>query len=136
MKGFPAAAHEALRDTQLRHNLGVATSTIRDRRARAVAELPDWEELRDAGAALKRRVLRNLDGYLLEFEAAVERAGGHVHWARDARRGGRASSPSIVRGDRRARGRQGQVADDGRDRAERGARGARASTSSRPTSPS
>ena len=83
MKGFPAAARDALQNTQLRHNLGPATSTIRDRRARAVAEVPDWEELREAGAALKRRVLRNLDGYLLEFEAAVERAGGHVHWARD-----------------------------------------------------
>jgi L-lactate dehydrogenase complex protein LldF len=82
--GFPAAAREALRDTQLRHNLGVATTTIRDRRAQAVAELPDWEELRDAGAALKRRVLRHLDEYLLQFEAAVEGAGGRVHWARDA----------------------------------------------------
>ena len=89
MKGFPAAAHDALQNTQLRHNLGIATSTIRDRRARAVAELPDWEELRDAGEALKRRVLRNLDGYLLEFEAAVERAGGRVHWARDGAEAGR-----------------------------------------------
>ena len=86
--GFPAAAHEALQDTQLRHNLGVATSTIRERRARAVAELPDWEELREAGAALKRRVLHDLDGYLLEFEAAVERAGGHVHWSRDGTEAG------------------------------------------------
>jgi len=87
--GFPAAARDALQDTQLRHNLGVATSTIRQRRARAVAELPDWEELRDAGAALKRRVLRDLDGYLLQFEAAVELAGGHVHWARDGAEAGR-----------------------------------------------
>ncbi|HEU5213601.1 MAG TPA: LutB/LldF family L-lactate oxidation iron-sulfur protein [Gaiellaceae bacterium] len=86
--GFPAAAREALQDTQLRHNLGVATRTIRERRARAVAELPDWEELREAGAALKRRVLRDLDGYLLEFEAAVESAGGHVHWARDGTEAG------------------------------------------------
>jgi L-lactate dehydrogenase complex protein LldF len=91
--GFPAAAREALRDTQLRHNLGVATATIRDKRAQAVAELPDWEELRDAGAALKRRVLRHLDEYLLQFEAAVEGAGGRAHWARDA-----AEAGSIVAG--------------------------------------
>jgi L-lactate dehydrogenase complex protein LldF len=97
VKGFPAAARDALKDTQLRHNLGLATSTIRDRRARAVAELPDWEELREAGAALKRRVLRNLDGYLLEFEAAVERAGGRVHWARDAAEAGRVVT-ELVRG--------------------------------------
>jgi L-lactate dehydrogenase complex protein LldF len=82
--GFPAAAREALRDTQLRRNLGVATRTIRDKRASVVAERPDWEELREAGSSLKRRVLRHLDRYLVQFEEAVERAGGQVHWARDA----------------------------------------------------
>jgi L-lactate dehydrogenase complex protein LldF len=48
-----------------------------------VEELPDWEELRDAGRAIKTDVLARLDEYLLEFEAAVRAAGGHVHWARD-----------------------------------------------------
>ena len=66
-----------------------ATSTTRrrrsaDKRARVVAELPDWEELREAGAALKDDVLGRLDEYLLEFEQRVQRRGGHVHWARDA----------------------------------------------------
>jgi L-lactate dehydrogenase complex protein LldF len=81
---FPEAARRALADTQLRHNLGHATRTIRAKRAEAVAELPDWEELREAGRALKERVIRHLDGYLLELEASVQRAGGVVHWARDA----------------------------------------------------
>ncbi len=81
---FPEAARVALADTQLRHNLGHATHTIRTKRAAAVAELPDWEQLREAGRALKERVLRHLDEYLLELEAAVQRAGGVVHWARDA----------------------------------------------------
>jgi L-lactate dehydrogenase complex protein LldF len=87
--GFPAAARDALRDTQLRHNLGVATRTIRDKRAQVVAERPDWEELREAGRALKQRVLRHLDEYLIQFERAVEAAGGSVHWARDADEAGR-----------------------------------------------
>ena len=82
--GFPAAAAVALRDTQLRRNLAVATATVRERRARAINERSDWEALRDAGEAIKRRVLRHLDRFLVEFEEAVERAGGHVHWARDA----------------------------------------------------
>jgi L-lactate dehydrogenase complex protein LldF len=82
--GFPAAAAVALRDSQLRHNLGNATKTIREKRAVAVGELADWQELREAGRALKERVLRHLDDYLVELEASVERAGGHVHWARDA----------------------------------------------------
>jgi len=81
---FPQAARAALADTQLRHNLGHATRTIRARRAEAVAELADWEELREAGRALKERIVRHLDEYLLELEASVQRAGGVVHWARDA----------------------------------------------------
>ena len=83
-KGFSAGAHEALRNTQLRRNLHVATTTIRGKRAAVTAERPDWEELRAAGEALKRRVLRHLDHYLLRFESAVTQAGGVVHWARDA----------------------------------------------------
>ena len=43
---FPDAARTALRDSQLRHNLARATATIRDKRDRVVAELPDWEQLR------------------------------------------------------------------------------------------
>jgi L-lactate dehydrogenase complex protein LldF len=86
--GFPAAAHIALQDDQLRRNLRNATATIRLKRAAVVGERADWEELRDAGQALKRRVVRHLDHYLLEFEAAVGRAGGTVHWARDASEAG------------------------------------------------
>jgi L-lactate dehydrogenase complex protein LldF len=81
---FPDAAHDALRDTQLRVNLTNATHTIRAKRAAAVAELPDWERLREAGQAIKERTLRHLDGYLEELEHAVQQRGGTVHWARDA----------------------------------------------------
>ena len=55
---FEASARESLRDSQLRRNLGKATQTIRRKRAVAVEEMPDWEELREAGRALKERVLR------------------------------------------------------------------------------
>src|SRR5207253_2226886 len=48
-----------------------------------VAEVPDWEALRDAGAEIKERALRHLDVHLEGLEAAVQRAGGTVHWARD-----------------------------------------------------
>jgi L-lactate dehydrogenase complex protein LldF len=80
---FPVAARVALADSQLRHNLAHATRSIRDKRAAVVAELPDWEPLREAGRELKERVMRHLDEYLLELEAAVTAAGGTVHWARD-----------------------------------------------------
>ncbi len=84
MTSFPEAARVELGNVQLRTNLRNATDTIRAKRANVVAELPDWEELREAGKAIKTDVLDNLQEYLLEFEAAVVAAGGQVHWARDA----------------------------------------------------
>jgi L-lactate dehydrogenase complex protein LldF len=84
LESFPVAARRELANVQLRSNLRNATGTIRDKRARVVAEVPDWEELRDAGRAIKADVLARLDELLEEFERNVEAAGGHVHWARDA----------------------------------------------------
>jgi L-lactate dehydrogenase complex protein LldF len=81
---FPVAARRALADTQLRRNLGKATTTIRAKRAAVVAELPDWEELREAGRAIKAHTMRHLDHYLTELESRVTARGGTVHWARDA----------------------------------------------------
>jgi L-lactate dehydrogenase complex protein LldF len=81
---FPVAAHRELANAQLRENLRNATDTIRAKRERVVAEMPDWEELREAGRAIKADMLAHLDEYLVQFEAAVVAAGGHVHWARDA----------------------------------------------------
>jgi L-lactate dehydrogenase complex protein LldF len=80
---FPAAAAAALRDTQLRHNLGVATHSIRARRRELVAEVEDWEDLRERGRRIKDEALAHLDAYLEQLEASVTEAGGVVHWARD-----------------------------------------------------
>jgi L-lactate dehydrogenase complex protein LldF len=81
---FPEAAHDALVNPQLRANLGKATATIRAKRAGVVAELPDWAELRAAGAAIKADVLAHLDTYLVQFEQRLLESGAQVHWARDA----------------------------------------------------
>ncbi|TMM40984.1 MAG: lactate utilization protein [Actinobacteria bacterium] len=84
MPPFPEAAKEALANTQQRANLAKATATIRDKRARAVAEMPDWEHLRLAGAAVKDTVLTRLPELLEQLEERVTAAGGVVHWAADA----------------------------------------------------
>jgi L-lactate dehydrogenase complex protein LldF len=81
---FPVAARRTLADTQLRRNLGKATTTIRAKRAQVVAELRDWEELREAGRQLKVHTMAHLPDYLVQFESAVTARGGVVHWARDA----------------------------------------------------
>ncbi|HEV2874843.1 MAG TPA: LUD domain-containing protein [Thermoleophilaceae bacterium] len=80
---FPKAAGVALRDSQLRRNLSKATSTIRAKREGVVGEVPDWQELRRAGRAIKDTSLFALDRHLCELEAAVVAAGGVVHWASD-----------------------------------------------------
>jgi len=81
---FPAAARRALADSQLRRNLAKATSTIRAKRAAVVAELPDWEDLRAAGQAIRTHAMTHLDHYLVQLEEQVTSRGGVVHWARDA----------------------------------------------------
>ncbi|UQN08384.1 lactate utilization protein B [Deinococcus sp. QL22] len=81
---FPDAARETLQDAQMRRNLRHATTTIREKRLQAVAELPYWEDLRTQGAAIKDVVLDNLAEHLLTLEASVKRLGGHVHWAQNA----------------------------------------------------
>ena len=84
MPAFPEAARSALADTQQRHNLQHATHTIRDKRAGVVAELPNWEALRVAGADAKDEALTHLADYLEELERTLTANGATVHWARDA----------------------------------------------------
>src|SRR4051794_33202168 len=83
-QSFPDAARTALRDGQLRANLGHATTTIRNKRALVVGEVPDWEQLRAAGKAIKQSTMARLDEHLEELERQVTARGGTVHWARDA----------------------------------------------------
>ena len=81
---FPAAAKELLENSQTRKNVQHATNVIQAKRNKVVAELPDWEDLREAGAQVRAHTLRYLDYYLTQFEENCTRAGGHVHWASDA----------------------------------------------------
>jgi L-lactate dehydrogenase complex protein LldF len=81
---FPTAARILLEDSQLRKNVKHATRVISDRRLNVVGELADWQQLRDAGSRIREHVLRNLGAYLVQFEGALTRAGGTVHWAVDA----------------------------------------------------
>ncbi|MBB3042491.1 LutB/LldF family L-lactate oxidation iron-sulfur protein [Nocardioides soli] len=87
MPAFPAAAHAALGNAQLRHNLAHATGTIRAKRQRLVDELDascSWEELRLAGAGVKESALVDLGTHLERLEETLTANGATVHWARDA----------------------------------------------------
>ncbi len=96
-KPYPAAARVALNDPQLRRNLGKATTAIREKRLRVVAELPDWQALRDAGAAIKTDAMNRLPELLEQLEVSVTKAGGQVHWARDAREANQIVSSIVLR---------------------------------------
>jgi L-lactate dehydrogenase complex protein LldF len=81
---FPILAHDILQDQQTRRNVRHATDVIRNKRALRVDEMPDWQDLRTAGHAIKTHTLLHLPHYLEMFERNCIAAGGQVHWARDA----------------------------------------------------
>ena len=82
--GFRAHVDVALAKSAQRAALRRATDTIGERRAKAVAALPGWEDLRERASAIKADVLAHLDRYLEQFAERAEAAGAQVHWALDA----------------------------------------------------
>jgi L-lactate dehydrogenase complex protein LldF len=81
---FPANARAELGNPTLQRALGMARTGFPARRAQAVARLPEFEALREEGRAIKDHTLAHLDFYLELYERNVEKAGGRVHWARNA----------------------------------------------------
>ena len=61
-----------------------ATSRFVNGRAARVAELPQWEQLRQSGSDIRQHTIENMDVYLTRLEEKVTAAGGHVHWAATA----------------------------------------------------
>jgi L-lactate dehydrogenase complex protein LldF len=61
-----------------------ATGRFLHNREARVAELPEWEELRQAASDIRLHTLTHLDTYLERFEDRLAAAGGQVHWATDA----------------------------------------------------
>ncbi|HXJ92473.1 MAG TPA: LutB/LldF family L-lactate oxidation iron-sulfur protein [Terriglobia bacterium] len=63
------------------------SSTLRlyDHRLNAIGQVPGFERLRERARALKREVITHLDYYVDQFATNLERQGGEVHWAADAK---------------------------------------------------
>jgi len=74
-----------LGDARLAEAYRSSTLRLYDHRLQAIAAVPGFEALRERARALKREVITHLDHYLDEFAGNVERQGGKVHWAADAR---------------------------------------------------
>lgn len=54
---------------------------IREKRDIASKAIPEWEDLREAASQIKSNVISNLHGYLVQFEANLQKNGIVVHWA-------------------------------------------------------
>ena len=79
-----ATSRPALDDDRLRGLLRAVTTRLMEKRSAAIADVPEWERLRDRARAIKRDALGSLGRHLVEFEYHVTASGGTVHWAADA----------------------------------------------------
>ena len=92
----PKPHASSLRTPQLRANLREGDRHHSQQSARRSSKSSPTGRRSGTPAARSRRMWSpNLDRYLLQFEAAVQGAGGHVHWARDAN-----EANAVVAGDR------------------------------------
>jgi L-lactate dehydrogenase complex protein LldF len=88
-ESFPANADAAMANAGLQRALARSKPQFAAKRQKAVDNLPEFEALRETAKNIKNHAIANLDYYLETYAAAVEAAGGHVHWcstAEDARR--------------------------------------------------
>ena len=81
---FKQTASAKLNDAVLQTALKKSKGKFVDGRALGVAQIDNWEDIRTYAAALRDRVIDNLDAYLIEFERNAIRRGAEVHWAETA----------------------------------------------------
>jgi len=81
---FKANARRALDDAHLQKALGHIRAGFIDKRAKAVAALPEFAALSLAARDIKDHTLAHLDLYLEAYEEKVREAGGEVHYAETA----------------------------------------------------
>ncbi len=78
---FKSRAHEKLSDRNLQNALNKLQGNFVRGRAQRVAEMNNFEAIRDAAAGIRERTLAELDAYLEEFERNAKARGAEVHWA-------------------------------------------------------
>ena len=78
---FKDNAKEALANPRIQKAMQSTGPGFVGKRAAARANVPEFDDIRDAARELKNHTLAHLDLYLEEYEAKVAESGGHVHWA-------------------------------------------------------
>ena len=74
----------AVHDRELREALDRALGLTREKRAEALAELPDPAKARRIASEIRRHTVDNLGHYLTRLDEVLTAGGVQVHWARDA----------------------------------------------------
>jgi len=80
---FHSLSAKAAGDERLKNAVSSNTQRQYDGRQQGMTELPDPDGLRSLAGDIKQHALDNLDYYLEQLQASVERNGGQVHFARD-----------------------------------------------------
>lgn len=75
-------AEKALKDEKLKSALSVIPEGFVNKRLKAKAARPDFETLSNRAVEIKNHTLFNISHYLKEYEDAVIKAGGKVHFAK------------------------------------------------------
>jgi len=78
---FAENAEKALHNRDLCRALAQVREGFVVKRAKAIAELPEFSTLQRLGHEIKQHSLEHLDYYLERYEQQVIAAGGQVHWA-------------------------------------------------------
>jgi len=88
MSGVPLNFYErveaGLANKVMRQALANGTGSFSAKREAALDTLPQPDALRDQARLMRRHTIANLDYYLEQLTANVEKAGGVVHWAVNA----------------------------------------------------
>ena len=81
---FHSLSTKAAGDEKLKRSVNNAVLRQHTARELRMLELPDADRLRTLAGQIKQHTLDNLDYYLEQLQANVEKNGGHVHFAADA----------------------------------------------------
>ena len=82
-KHFKELVAEKLADKRLQTTLARTKGKFTEKRAIAIQELDNFEEIRNAAKDIRNRVLNNLDLWLEQFEKVATHRGSQVLWAID-----------------------------------------------------
>ena len=80
-QSFQERVQDCIADDFKHNAITTATDVFYKNRSARVAEVPEWEELREEARRIRNHVLDNLDYYLAQFAENAEKAGSKVYFA-------------------------------------------------------